>query len=153
QRSAQADVVVVGLEVLVSADATDTSRQLDTAQTTGGTSPAQLAVAILTVGQRQLHDFEVIGRVQVPVGDGVIIRAVNALTIVAGTSRDRAVRVNQADRSTVAAIGGRTQIHTINTLNRGLRVTVHQDGLEACEVGGGVLERVVHAVIAAQTNA
>src|SRR5690606_23323954 len=64
QRSAQAHVVVVGLQVGV-ASVLATKLGLVAIVTT----PTQLAVTVLAVGQRQLHDFEVIGTVDGPAGD------------------------------------------------------------------------------------
>src|SRR5690606_38395819 len=99
-RGAQAHVVVVGLEVVAQASALEAADVI-----TSSSTPAQLAVTVLTVGQGQLHDFEVVGSVDGPVGDRVIVPSLTA-TIVAGAGADRAVGVRHTQGRARCALAG-----------------------------------------------
>src|SRR5690606_28960336 len=89
-RGAQTHVVVVGLEAFA-----QTQRLTDLADginhaflvlhaTTGDASvtiPADLAMTILTVGQRQLHNFKVVGAAEHPGSGGLVVGTILALTV------------------------------------------------------------------------
>src|SRR5690606_16389424 len=108
QRSAQANVVVVGLEVVEQCSGVDRAR--DAGNRVGRAVPAQLAMTVLTVGQTQLHDFEVVGAVDLPGGSSAALftQGVDgrlALTVVAGADTDRAVGVQGAHGHAGATVG------------------------------------------------
>src|SRR5690606_26856092 len=152
QRSAQANVVVVGLEVV--GQIVELRRQRDASQTIR-TVPAHLAMTVLAVGQTQLHDFEVVGAVDLPGGGGIVALHSLALTIIAGADTDRAVGVQgtHGHARTTIIEGGAIRVTTnggarsrLATNNTGIVIgPVHQDGLEAGQVGRDILEGVVDA--------
>src|SRR5690606_29733500 len=106
--------------------------QIHTRQASSRAGPTQLAMAVLTVSQRQLHDFKVVRSIQIPVGDGRLVTI--ARTVIASTGRDRTIRIGQANRSAVATIRVTSPI----PVDRGFGVAIQEGSLEAREVRGGV---------------
>src|SRR5690606_19894508 len=108
--------------------------------TRGRAVPAQLAMAVLAVGQAQLHDFEVVGAVDLPGGHGIVVTSRHALTIVASANTDRAIGVQSAHGHAGTAVSKR---NIISTTHSGTGITigtaiitraVHQDSLEAGQI-------------------
>src|SRR5690606_10084089 len=148
QGSAQANVVVVGLEVVVQAQHIGGINQVKRSSTNdlrSATIPTQLAMAVLAIGQTQLHNFEVVGAVDLPGGHGIVVTSRHALTIVASANTDRAIGVQSAHGHAGTAVSKRNIISTTHSGTAIITRAVHQDSLEAGQIGRDILEGVFNA--------